>query len=195
MLHKLPSHVLGCPTLWLNVSSTVTLSYTCAYQNELLKSHILFTETEMSSFWRNFHHCLHRKLSFWQLPMQPVIKISSKWQHFRCSVPRPVMPKYAYFSCERLSLIPQSHETNLIPTKIIKFERSIFIPWLGVLAWDMFFLTTGSCLSETVVPSIYFRMGKPLTNLPHLKQKRLKYSVGSLLIYGVSNEFLLDISR
>ena len=44
------------------------------------------TETEMSSFWWNFHHWLHWKLSKWQLPVQPVIKISSKWRHFRFSV-------------------------------------------------------------------------------------------------------------
>ena len=43
------------------------------------------TETEMSSFWWNFHHWLHWKLSKWQLPVQPVIKISSKWRHFRFS--------------------------------------------------------------------------------------------------------------
>ena len=42
----------------------------------------LNTGAEMSSFWRYFHHWLHRKLSFWQLPLQPVVKISSKW-HFR----------------------------------------------------------------------------------------------------------------
>ena len=45
-----------------------------------------FTETKMSSFWWNFHHWLHRKLSFWQLLVQPVMKISSKWRHFRFSV-------------------------------------------------------------------------------------------------------------
>ena len=33
-----------------------------------------YTEPEMSSFWRNFHHWLHRKLSFWQLSVQPVMK-------------------------------------------------------------------------------------------------------------------------
>ena len=43
------------------------------------------TETEMSSFWWHFHHWLHWKLSFWQLPVQLVMKISSKWQHFRFS--------------------------------------------------------------------------------------------------------------
>ena len=46
----------------------------------------LYTETEMSSFWWNFHHWLHWKLSKWQLPVQPMIKISSKWRHFRFSV-------------------------------------------------------------------------------------------------------------
>ena len=45
-----------------------------------------FTETKMSSFWRNLHHWLHWKLSKWQLSVQPVMKISSKWQHFRFSV-------------------------------------------------------------------------------------------------------------
>ena len=40
----------------------------------------------MLSFWWNFHHWLHWKLSSWQLPVQPVMKISSKWQHFRFSV-------------------------------------------------------------------------------------------------------------
>ena len=43
------------------------------------------TETEMSSFWWHFHHWLHWKLSFWQLSVQLVMKISSKWQHFRFS--------------------------------------------------------------------------------------------------------------
>ena len=47
----------------------------------------LTTETKMSSFWRNFNHWLHWKLSFWQLPVQPVMKISSKWRHFRFSEP------------------------------------------------------------------------------------------------------------
>ena len=49
---------------------------------------VVFTETKMSSFWRNFHHWLHWKLSFWQLSVQPVMKISSKWRHFRFSVTR-----------------------------------------------------------------------------------------------------------
>ena len=55
----------------------------------------------MSSFWQNFHHWLHRKLSQWQLSVQSVMKISSKWQHFRFSVDQtasgneksPIWPK------------------------------------------------------------------------------------------------------
>ena len=57
---------------------------------EILRSQLprvyCYTETEMSSFWWNFHHWLHWKLSKWQLPVQPMIKISSKWRHFRFSV-------------------------------------------------------------------------------------------------------------
>ena len=43
------------------------------------------TETYTSSCWRHFHHWLHQKLSFWQLPVQPVKKISSTWGHFHFS--------------------------------------------------------------------------------------------------------------
>ena len=45
-----------------------------------------FIETEMSSFGWNFCQWLYRKLSFWQLLVQPVMKISTKWWHFRFSV-------------------------------------------------------------------------------------------------------------
>ena len=46
----------------------------------------MYTEMEMSSFWWNYHHWQHWKLSKWQLPVQPVMKISSKWRHFRFSI-------------------------------------------------------------------------------------------------------------
>ena len=42
-----------------------------------------YTKTEMWSFWRNYHHWLHWKLSKRQLPVQPMMVISSKWQDFR----------------------------------------------------------------------------------------------------------------
>ena len=70
-------------TNWL-----VQLCYlACAnkYSSWLIRNGIASTETKMSSFWRNFNHWLHWKLSFWQLPVQPVMKISSKWRHFRFS--------------------------------------------------------------------------------------------------------------
>ena len=37
-------------------------------------------------FWSNFHHWLHWKLSCWQLPVQPVMRISSKCWHFHFNV-------------------------------------------------------------------------------------------------------------
>ena len=59
------------------------------HQFTQFKSHsrldLIIIEMEMSSFWWNFHHWLHWKSSKWQLPVQPVIKISSKWWHFRFS--------------------------------------------------------------------------------------------------------------
>ena len=48
---------------------------------------VFILTTFLSPFWWNFHHWLHWKLSFWQLPVQPVMKILSKWQHFCFSVP------------------------------------------------------------------------------------------------------------
>ena len=36
-------------------------------------------------FWRNFHHWMHQKWSVWQLSVQLVLTISSKWRHFRVS--------------------------------------------------------------------------------------------------------------
>ena len=52
----------------------------------LKRFRLLYTETKMSLFWWNLHHWLQRKLSKWQLSVQPVMKISSKWWHFRFSV-------------------------------------------------------------------------------------------------------------
>ena len=40
----------------------------------------------LMSFGRNFHHLLHWKLSFSQLPVQQVMTISSIWRHFRFNV-------------------------------------------------------------------------------------------------------------
>ena len=42
------------------------------------------TEMKLSSFWRNFHHWLYRKLSKWQLSLQLVTKFSSPVWGCRC---------------------------------------------------------------------------------------------------------------
>ena len=55
---------------------------------------LVFTEMKLSLFWGYFHDCLHWTLSKWQrpvtsqqqCPVQPMMKISSKWQHFHFSV-------------------------------------------------------------------------------------------------------------
>ena len=41
-----------------------------------------YTETEASFQW-HFRRWSHQKLSFWQLFLQPVTKVSHSWQHFR----------------------------------------------------------------------------------------------------------------
>ena len=46
---------------------------------------IYYAETEMLHFGPNFRHWLHRKLSKWQLPVQPVMK-NSNWQYSHFSV-------------------------------------------------------------------------------------------------------------
>ena len=87
--------------LYLNIGSGVknNLSLRCdwfgvtqhsrarvAVRDAVMTGKPFSTETKMLSFWRNFNHWLHWKLSFWQLPVQPVMKISSKWRHSRFSV-------------------------------------------------------------------------------------------------------------
>ena len=58
-----------------------------------------FTETEMLAFWWHFRHWLHWKLSFRQLSMQTVTKISSKWWHFCFSVRRIRYPWFFVQIC------------------------------------------------------------------------------------------------
>ena len=56
------------------------------YKGRIKELQRSYTEREMSSFWWNFHHWLHWKLSFCELPVQSVTKIPSKWQYFCFSV-------------------------------------------------------------------------------------------------------------
>ena len=61
----------------------------------------------MLSFWRIFCHWLHWKLSTWQLPVQPVTKISSKWWHARfneCQTRLFVWEPFGFARVSRLSI-------------------------------------------------------------------------------------------
>ena len=58
--------------------SKLKLTQTCG---ALLWVWECYTQTE-TSFWRHFLHCLHRKLSYWQLTVEAVTKISSKWHSY-----------------------------------------------------------------------------------------------------------------
>ena len=57
---------------------------------------LIYSETEALSFWWNFHQWLHWKLSF---PVQPLMKISSKWRHFCFRV------YLLYMTCKIYSLL------------------------------------------------------------------------------------------
>ena len=58
----------------------------------------------MLSFWRNFRHWLHWKLSFWQLSVQPMTKILPKWLHLRFNV--HVESSYFWYSWEIFQVPP-----------------------------------------------------------------------------------------
>ena len=70
-----------------------------------------FTEMEMS-FWWNFHHWLHWKLSFWQLPMQSMMKISSKWWHSLFSFIRGKYPEWndGHFVDNTLKYVKENYD-------------------------------------------------------------------------------------
>ena len=82
-------------------ATCIPLEYICI----VTPSYWQYTETEMS-FWWNFHHWLHWKLSKWQLPVQPVMKILSKWQHFRFSVWWIICTSYVnyMFACRNICI-------------------------------------------------------------------------------------------
>ena len=60
--------------IWVKMISTKTQQKSNRVHNSLKR--------KCPSFWQNFNHWLHWKLSFEKLPVQPVMKISSKWRHF-----------------------------------------------------------------------------------------------------------------
>ena len=54
--------------------------WVCLSVNWVIIKSLFNTEADISSFWRHFHCWLHRNLSFWQLLMQPIMKMSPKWR-------------------------------------------------------------------------------------------------------------------
>ena len=63
-----------------------SLEYDMMTENTWLRAENFNSALKWSSYWCNFHHCLHWKLSKWQLSVQPMIKILSKWLYFHFSV-------------------------------------------------------------------------------------------------------------
>ena len=88
IIHDRDSDLLVTMVGWVDVPDSDWGDFwrRCAINISSFVYAYLYTETKMSSFWRNFNHWLNWKLSFWQLPVQPVMKISSKRRHFRFSV-------------------------------------------------------------------------------------------------------------
>ena len=84
-LRNLPSHLVPNMRAMLIIEQWYLSPRMTRMLFFIWESTLCITETETYSFWWHFHHWLHLKLSKWQLPVQPLMKISSKWRHFRFS--------------------------------------------------------------------------------------------------------------
>ena len=81
----------------------------------------------MSSFWWNYNHWLHWKLLKWQLPVQPEMKISSKWRHFCFS--DVVLPELDFHYKDEMFVRPSYvYNENLNTDKKALFITSIITP-------------------------------------------------------------------
>ena len=102
----------------------VRLSCTTIRIPILVRYHLYITDTKILSFWRNLHHWLHWKLSKWQLSVQSLMKISSKWQHFRFSdIESVFLAQYLWRGTKvlddwLLGMLPQSEGHELNPCKV-----------------------------------------------------------------------------
>ena len=89
MLNVYASAVQFC--VWVATPPPVNMSLLKTWQNHQnlcnftdyphIFSWRYVSEMAILSFWRNIRHWLHRKLSFWQLPVRAVTQISWMW-HF-----------------------------------------------------------------------------------------------------------------
>ena len=83
----------------------------------------------MSSFWWNFHHWLHWKLSKWQLPVQPVIKISSKWRHFRFSECQMNIARFRVISHQfAIENVDTTKRKIILPTRQCGWRNTLSSP-------------------------------------------------------------------
>ena len=70
--------------LWRHCNGLYTVNWYFYYSLTSISQKLLKFHEKEVSFWRNFHHWLHWKLSFWQLPVQPVIKNFMTTSSFPC---------------------------------------------------------------------------------------------------------------
>ena len=106
---------------------------------------------EMSSFWWNFHHWLHWKLSFWQLPVQAVMKISSKW-HFHFSA---ATCTWWYHDKITISSLLSLCEGN--PSVSSRFPHK----WTERMSFESSLLQASSCCSTNIRVFSAFRCLNP----------------------------------
>ena len=110
------------------------------------------------SFWWNLRHCLQRKLSFWQLPLQPMTNISSKWQHFRFSAREDASSEEAFFvdvcnglSPVRCQAIPWTN-TGVFSAKLLRLYFSEIKANIGIYSKKKRFWTDSCRESHFPVP-------------------------------------------
>ena len=124
------------------------------------------TETEMSSFWWNFHHWLHWKLSKWQLPVQPMMKISSKWRHFRFSEAPCVILDAQFEACHTQTKSQQTaHLRSECPKHVKIYSHNCFFR-----VW---------CFSHS---SIWYDKSLIKLRIPHCRGKEAQWSICSNLL-------------
>ena len=126
----------------------------------------LATETEMLSFWWNFHHWLHWKLPCWQLPVQSVIEISSQLTfpfQWRCGV--SLMANHHCFLCFHLNTSPPRQNGCYFTADIFKciFMNKNFV-FRFKSHWNLFLRAQFNNKSVLLQVMAWCRIGdKPLS--------------------------------
>ena len=152
-----------------------------------------YTETGMSSFWWNFHHWLHWKLSFWQLPVQPVTKISSNY-----NIPASVYSSGKLLKCAYLNKSPNVDFSAETITNEVGAYRSHSDPCClsacdVLLFYSVFILEKSMFLHKVVLlilgmyPALndYLKIHFILEKCINAYTERAKLESGSVLIIGI----------